>query len=170
MASEAEKRELATKLDALVKRRFGPGGWAAAHKSFDTDHDGKISAGELERLLEEADVGNMVTRSVWVSGVLEELDKDRDQGVSLAELQKVLPGQTTAKAPTAVAGVSADSKRPAWLFPLNMTPAKKTPAKKTPAKKTPAKKTPAPEETGADWTWPALGVFAGVFLIWKLWR
>ena len=52
--------------------------------------DGKISSGELAKLLGDAGVGNWLTRSTWASGIIAELDTDKDGSISEAEFEDVL--------------------------------------------------------------------------------
>lgn len=140
MASPEDIAELQGKLDALVARRFGVGGWAAAFAAYDRNRDGQIGAGELEQILGDADVGSFLSRSAWVDGVLVELDRDRSGGIAYHELERVI-SQRRAPDPSGLGRVTG---RPDYLFPLNYTPAAPTPP---PARRAPA---PAPSTPAGD--------------------
>lgn len=66
------------------------GDWAALFRKYDGDSDGIVQARELRGLLEDAGVGSFITRSRWVSGVMQELDRNEDGGISLVELQDAM--------------------------------------------------------------------------------
>jgi Ca2+-binding EF-hand superfamily protein len=91
-ATEVQKKELLDKVAKLIKHKFA-GGY---HKAFDhyahDIKDGKISKPELVKLLGDAGVGNWMTRGQWADGIIAELDKDRDGGISWTEFEEVLKG------------------------------------------------------------------------------
>ena len=91
-ATAAQTKELKEKTDALVKARFD----GDYHKAFDhydlADKDGKISKAELIRLLEDAGVGNWLTRCPWADGIISALDTDQDGLISGAEFERVSGG------------------------------------------------------------------------------
>ena len=89
MGSEAE--ELKTKIRQLVKEKFG-GNYRKGFDHYDKadGEDSKIGPSALEQLLADADVGNWLTRSLWVDGVLQALDKDKDGAISWEEFESIL--------------------------------------------------------------------------------
>lgn len=91
MASTEQRRELDEKVTALIRGRFG-GDYQAAFRHYDTDGDGVIGKDELKDLLADAGIGTALTRWAWASGILAEVDADRDGGVSWAEFQAVAGG------------------------------------------------------------------------------
>jgi Ca2+-binding EF-hand superfamily protein len=89
-ATEVQKDELRDKIGKLVRDQFG-GDYRKAFDHYDGDvKDGKISHHELTRLLGDAGVGNWLTRSTWASGIIAELDTDKDGSISQAEFDGVL--------------------------------------------------------------------------------
>ena len=80
--------ELKTKIAALVRDSYG-GDYRKAFAHYDEDQDG-ISAEELKQLLEDADVGNLFTRSSWVAGIIGRVDANQDGRVSWAEFERVI--------------------------------------------------------------------------------
>ncbi|MGB5054274.1 MAG: hypothetical protein WBO24_07740, partial [Nitrospirales bacterium] len=64
----------------------------------------KIGSSALEQLLADAKVGNFLTRTLWVEGVLKVLDKDKDGAISWNEFASILEdspqtNEETAKEP-----------------------------------------------------------------------
>lgn len=59
----------------LVERDFG-GDLDAAYDHYSrlSDDDSSIDRRELEKLLEDADVGNLLTRGAWARGIIERFD------------------------------------------------------------------------------------------------
>lgn len=138
-ASDADKKELIDKLTRHVAARFGGTGSAAWQKAFaqaDRDKSGVIDALELGALLEDAGVGNFLTIDAWVSGVMGELNRDEDDGISYPELEAVLV--RTPSTAAVFEQAPAANARPDYLYPLNMTPAKPVAAAKKPTKAQPA--------------------------------
>ena len=88
-ATEVQKNELRDKVSKLVEDKFG-GDYHKAFEHYDDVKDGKISHHELTRLLGDAGVGNWLTRSTWASGIIAELDTDKDGSISQAEFEGVL--------------------------------------------------------------------------------
>ena len=90
MALEKEKQELIRKVAALVERRFA-GDYKATfdHYASKRTESGSINADELSDLLIDAEVGNMFTRGMWVSGIMAELDKDKDGFITYSELEAI---------------------------------------------------------------------------------
>ena len=91
-ATQVQKDELRVKVGELVRDRFR----GDYHKAFDhydsAVKDGKISPRELAKLLTDAGVGNWLTRGAWASGIIAELDTDKDGSISMAEFEDVLKG------------------------------------------------------------------------------
>ena len=107
VAGEAEERDLQQKINALTVSRYGAVSLDTTKKlflSYDADGDGKISKAELKKLLEDAGIGNWITRGYWVDGVFDELDKDRDNKLTWEEYlvarSKKGTGVTTLPVPT----------------------------------------------------------------------
>jgi Ca2+-binding EF-hand superfamily protein len=89
-ATEVQKNELRDKVSKLVGDKFG-GDYHKAFEHYDDDvKDGKISRRELAKFLGDAGIGNWLTRSVWVSGIITELDTDKDGSISESEFETVL--------------------------------------------------------------------------------
>ena len=89
-ATEVQKDELRDKISELVRDQFG-GDYHKAFDHYDGDvTDGKISPRELTELLADAGVGNWLTRGAWASGIIAELDTDKDGSISRAEFEEVL--------------------------------------------------------------------------------
>jgi len=88
MAHEQEKQQLEEKVAALVEARFG-GDYRKAFDHSDSNHDGKVGKDELMALLQDAGIGNFLTRSTWAAGVIEQLDTDGDGRISWPEFESV---------------------------------------------------------------------------------
>jgi Ca2+-binding EF-hand superfamily protein len=83
-----EQRELVEKIQALLHKKYGDHTEASMRKLFDhydTNKDQKISSGELEQLLKDADVGNSFTRGAWIKGIIAKLDTSGDKLIDWAE-------------------------------------------------------------------------------------
>lgn len=91
MATEGQKRELSEKVARLMKERFG-GDYGKAFAHYDADGNGRIDRAELGRLLEDAGIGNWMTRGMWASGIVAALDADKDGTISGPEFEAVLNG------------------------------------------------------------------------------
>lgn len=153
MASAEQKRELVDKLTAHVAARFGDTGasaWAKAFAAYDADRDGAVTPRELAKLLDDAGIGNFLTLSAWVDGVLGELDKDRTGTISLAELSRAL--QAAPSSPVYAQAAEAVA-RPDYLFPLDYTPNQKPPGTRKPA-------APRPAGDSSHWAWGAVFLLA----------
>jgi Ca2+-binding EF-hand superfamily protein len=88
-ATQAQRNELRDKIGKLVRDDFG-GDYHKAFDHYDGEvKDGKISGPELAKLLEDAGVGNWLTRGAWASGIIAELDTDKDGRISEAEFEAV---------------------------------------------------------------------------------
>jgi len=85
--------ELVSKISALMQSRYGGTDAVARRRLFqdyDRNADGHICRSELARLLEDAGVGNSLTRGFWVKGVIARLDVDDTQTISYEELEAVM--------------------------------------------------------------------------------
>lgn len=92
-ALEAAK-ELVTKLAAHCRVTVGepsPENWRKVFNLYDRNKDGRIQEEELSAWLADADIGNFLTRSMWVAGIFERVDTaPRDTGISLSEFMDTL--------------------------------------------------------------------------------
>ncbi len=87
---EEQKNELRDKVGKLVTDQF-EGDYHKAFAHYDSDvKDGHITKRELTKLLSDAGVGNWLTRSAWASGIIAEMDTDKDGSISEAEFEDVL--------------------------------------------------------------------------------
>lgn len=87
----AEEEELKIKIRQLVKKKFDND----FRKGFDhydkiDGEDSKIGSSALEQLLADAKIGNFLTRTLWVDGVLKAIDKDKDGAISWDEFESIL--------------------------------------------------------------------------------
>ncbi len=88
-----EQEELVTKMKALLVRRYGDTSVESMRKLFDaydTNKDQKISAGELEGLLEDAGIGNAFTRGAWIKGIIQKLDQNGDKLIDWDEFSRAI--------------------------------------------------------------------------------
>lgn len=89
-ATRIQKTELRDKVSKLVTDKFG----GDYHKAFahyaDDIKDGKIGRHALAELLGDAGIGNWLTRAAWASGIIVELDTDKDGGISESAFEDVL--------------------------------------------------------------------------------
>jgi Ca2+-binding EF-hand superfamily protein len=92
MATDAQRQELTDKVTKLVADRFG-GDFRKAFEHYDSGkRDGRIDKAELGKLLEDAGIGNWLTRGAWADGILAALDADKDGTISGPEFETVLTG------------------------------------------------------------------------------
>jgi len=91
MATEEEKAELKSKVSKLVDQKYG-GDWDRAfrHYAAKGGSGSLVEKDDLLVLLEDADIGNWMTRGAWADGIIEELDSSGDGKISKPEFQKVL--------------------------------------------------------------------------------
>jgi Ca2+-binding EF-hand superfamily protein len=94
LTDDDKRRELDDKITSLVATRFG-GDYHAAFAHYDSDGDGTIDTKELKTLLHDAGIGNGLTRWAWVQGIIQELDADRDGGISWAEFEAVFKADSS---------------------------------------------------------------------------
>lgn len=97
----AEEEELKIKIRKLVKEKFD----GEFRKGFDhydkiDGEDSKIGSSALEQLLADAKVGNFLTRTLWVEGVMKVLDKDKDGAISWDEFASILEDSPQTKEET----------------------------------------------------------------------
>lgn len=85
VAMDSEANEVITKVQNLVKAKYA-GDYVKAFTAYDLDHNGKLGHRDVSKLLEDAGVGNWLTRGTWASGVISELDLDHDGAVSPSEM------------------------------------------------------------------------------------
>ncbi len=88
-----EAKELVTKIEALLRRKYGATGMGSQQRLFnshDKDSDGMIDSGELKGLLKEARVGNGITRNAWVRGIMRRMDTDGDSKISWDEYRHAI--------------------------------------------------------------------------------
>ena len=90
-ATEIQKNELRDKVSKLIRDTFGED-YHSAFEHYDEVKDGRISSGELTKLIADAEIGNWLTRGMWASGIIAELDSDKDGRISEAEFEEVLKG------------------------------------------------------------------------------
>jgi Ca2+-binding EF-hand superfamily protein len=93
MANKKRKKELVRKVSHLVRTEFG-GDYQRAFDHYATKRSAEatVDANELRALLVDADVGNALTRSAWVSGIIRELDRDGDGKIAAAEFESAIVG------------------------------------------------------------------------------
>ena len=94
-----EEEELKTKIHKLVKEKFA-GDYRKGFDHYGTidGEDSKIGSTALKQLLTDADVGNRLTRGLWVEGILNALDKDKDSAISWDEFESILEDSPQANA------------------------------------------------------------------------
>ena len=88
MPSDADKKLLVTKLTKFRDDLYG-GSWRLLFEAYGGS-DAAISPGELARVLEDARVGNIATRSSWVNGVMSAVDTNKDGRISWDEFEGLL--------------------------------------------------------------------------------
>lgn len=98
----AEEEELKIKIRQLVKEKFG-GDFCKGFDHYDKidGEDSKIGNSALEQLLADAKIGNFLTRTLWVEGVLKAIDKDKDGAISWDEFASILEDSPQNKEETA---------------------------------------------------------------------
>lgn len=83
---DSNVKELQEKVGKLVKVKF-KGSYEMAFDYYDANKDKAVSSEEITRLLEDADVGNWMTRSTWVSQILERMDTNKNGKVEWKEFE-----------------------------------------------------------------------------------
>ena len=99
MASQRQMQEPREKVSALVRTRFG-GDYSIAFRHY-ADRDGRVDKGGVKALLKDAGIGTILTRWVWVAGIMKELDTDGDGFFSWPQFAAAFQRQE---------GVALDSK------------------------------------------------------------
>ena len=87
--------ELVAKITDLMKKNHGGTDAAARRRLFDAydkNSDGSICRSELSRLLDDAGIGNALTRGFWVKGVLAKLDTNDSKTICYDEFEAVIAG------------------------------------------------------------------------------
>lgn len=85
--------ELQAKIKGLLLRKYGDTARESMEKLFrayDKNRNGEIDNSELEQLLKDAEVGNGITRGMWVKGIMKKLDADGDKSISWKEFDSVI--------------------------------------------------------------------------------
>lgn len=91
MGAAEDQRELIDKVNALARKRWGPGDhWRELFDAYDEDSDGQATPSEINALLRDAGVGNAFTRGMWVAGVIGRMDRDDSGAVSFVEMTRAL--------------------------------------------------------------------------------
>jgi hypothetical protein len=163
--ANADRIELVTKLKALCVKRFGTeDAWPQLFDSYDTDRDGLATGAELRQLLTDADVGNIVTRSTWVTQVMMTLDRDEDSRISRQEfghaIRSIAPHTLNPPTPNPPpAAPPTDSFGTITIAP----PVSSTPAKPPAAPKTKPKAAAAKPSTFMDQL--VMGLLVGLALM-----
>lgn len=88
-----EERALAIKLRAFVvtkKGAYNTDTLRAMFDEYDANHDGRISKSELDKLLDDAAIGNRLTRPIWVMAVMHKLDENSDKHIDWQEFSSAL--------------------------------------------------------------------------------
>ena len=89
----APETELVTKVKLLLVKKHGSDDIASLKKGFeayDVNRSGRLEADELSSVLEDAGIGNKLTRGMWVKGILARLDHDRDNAISWDDFSGLL--------------------------------------------------------------------------------
>jgi hypothetical protein len=73
---DANTQELVTKVSALCQQRYGALNATTMHRLFNdyANSNGIVDSDGLSRLLSDAGVGNLLTRGLWVNGVMSHFD------------------------------------------------------------------------------------------------
>ena len=90
-----EQEQLIEKIEALLTKKYGAtdeGSMKKLFDAYDANADGKIDKSELSQLLKDADIGNSLTRSTWVKGIMEKLDLNADKAISWDEFRVATKG------------------------------------------------------------------------------
>jgi len=77
--------ELITKVKKLITDRHGVDDHSALRSTFeayDRNRSGRLEAEELSRVLEDAGIGNKLTRGMWVKGILARLAREASDALT----------------------------------------------------------------------------------------
>ena len=91
MATEQE--QLVASIEAYLLQHYSEASLTSMRKLFDRydrDGDGKINKQELGQLLKDIDIGNALTRSAWVRGIIDKLDSNHDNSIAWDEFHNVI--------------------------------------------------------------------------------
>ncbi len=93
MANEKQIKELKEKVQSVVTSKYG-GDWYRGFQDYAAKHGSStvVEKDDLMMLLEDAGVGSWLTRGAWADGILKELDKNKDGGISWEEFEALLKG------------------------------------------------------------------------------
>lgn len=89
----AMETELISKVKNLLVSRHGSDDVRALRSTFETydrNKSGCLEAEELGKVLEDADIGNRLTRGMWVKGILARLDRSKRGALSWDDFVVVL--------------------------------------------------------------------------------
>lgn len=89
----APEIELVTKVRQLLLKRCGSDDVAALRESFfayDKNQTGHLEPEELQVVLEDAGIGNKLTRGMWVKGILARLDRHKKNALSWEDFAPML--------------------------------------------------------------------------------
>lgn len=80
------EKKLVKNVKALVAKNFG-GSYERAfqHYAVRSSSQPTLDENELKMLLEDADIGNMITRGTWASTIIRELDQNADGKIGWSE-------------------------------------------------------------------------------------
>ncbi|MBM4374671.1 MAG: hypothetical protein FJ095_06275 [Deltaproteobacteria bacterium] len=91
--SSLEEAELIEKVTRLVDSRF-KSDWRRAFDHYSSGSTAVVDRDQLIKLLDDAGIGNWVTRGAWADGVPNKMVTNGDKCVSWTEFQSVLqPGR-----------------------------------------------------------------------------
>ena len=84
------KKELQQKVTRLVNERFA-GDWDRAFRHYAAldGSQGVVSKHAITQILKDTNIGNGFTRGAWTSGIMKELDTNKDKGISWQEFQAI---------------------------------------------------------------------------------
>ena len=89
----APETELVTKVRQLLVKRCGNDDSGALRESFfayDKNRTGHLEPEELQQVLEDAGIGNKLTRGMWVKGILARLDHAKKNALSWDDFAPML--------------------------------------------------------------------------------
>lgn len=89
MATYDQIMELKRGINSLVTRKFG-GDFDKAFSYYDFNGDGKLNRDNVSNVLADAGIGNFITRGLWVTGIMTELDTDLDGFVTKQQIQVLI--------------------------------------------------------------------------------
>ena len=83
----ASKKQILNKLRILITQKFDDP--EQAFKFFDKNSDGKLSSGELKKLIADAEVNRFLS-GIVANKLLDELDADQDRRFDWQEFRKAI--------------------------------------------------------------------------------